>query len=272
MERKGNVPAVLDFHNHLIPGVDDGAVNIEQSLVGIRTMVAQGIDRIITTPHLRASLVGQPEKYNSYLERVEKSWLVLSEHAQRDFPRVRLWRGFEILLDVPEVNLDQPDLRLARSTFVLVEFPFLSVPPNSDRALDNIKAQGYEPIVAHPERYVDVQRSTAVVRDWLATGAWLQVNAGSLVGSYGPAAKKAGWTLLQLGAVSYVSSDYHSTGICHVREAAQLVASRSDEATTELLFSVNPGRIPQSTPPLPVSPVSNTWEGPLRWFRRWHKS
>jgi protein-tyrosine phosphatase len=261
---------MLDFHNHLIPGVDDGAETLEQSLTGIRTMSAQGIDRIITTPHLRASLIGRRGKYNSYLDRVEKSWAALSGQALRDFPRVKLSRGFEILLDVPEVDLGEPDLRLARSAFVLVEFPFLSVPPNSARVLEEIKSQGYNPIVAHPERNVDVQRTTAIVRDWLGAGASLQVNAGSLVGSYGKAATKSAWMLLELGAVSYVSSDYHATGVCHVREAADLVASRGDPASAELLFSENPGRIPESTLPMPVSPLLNTSEGPFRWFRRWY--
>jgi len=249
------VPAILDFHNHLIPAVDDGAASLEESLGGIATMAAQGIDQIITTPHLRASLLGQRAKFDSYLADVQTSWAILAEAATRDFPQIKLWRGFEILLDVPDVDLSDPILRLAGSTFALVEFPFLSVPPNSARALDAVTKQGYFPIVAHPERYSDVQRAHDLVHEWVGAGASLQVNAGSLLGRYGPAAENAGWSLLELGVASYVCSDYHSAGACHTSQAFDAVRGRSDDATAELLFSVNPGRIPGSAAALPVGSV-----------------
>ena len=252
--------------------MDDGATSLEESLNGIREMAAHGIDGIITTPHLRASLLAQRAKSHAYLSEVQKSWGLLSETAAENFPHVQLWRGFEILLDVPELDLTDPILRLAGSRFALVEFPFLSVPPNSARALEAVAKQGYWPIVAHPERYADVQRAYELVHGWIGAGASLQVNAGSLIGRYGPAAEETGWALLELGVASYVCSDYHSSGVCHTGEAFDAVSKRSDARTAELLFSLNPRRVPLSGAPLPVDSIPRQKKGVFSRIRARFKS
>ncbi len=248
---------MLDFHNHLIPQVDDGAVSIEASANAIATMRDQGIKYIITTPHLRASMLSAKADHRQYFALVDAGWALLSHYASVHFPDVRLERGFEILLDVPDPDLSDPRTRLAGTKFVLVEFPFASVPANSARALFDIRMKGYEPIVAHPERYGDVQKEPERVDEWVRVGAGLQINAGSLVGKYGPEARRTAWLLLARGWASYISSDYHATGLCDSKAAADAVRVRAGEEWVDLLFNINPGKIlvgelPQAVPPIPT--------------------
>jgi protein-tyrosine phosphatase len=248
------VPDRLDFHNHVIPNVDDGAPTLDVALGAIETMRAQGIGDIIASPHLRASVLRTGKKWDDYAARVDDMWEVLRTAAGPS--PVRLHRGFEILLDEPTIDLSNPLLRLAGSSFVLVEFPFEFIPPHSADALFNIRVQNRFPIVAHPERYLDIQQSPGRVVDWLRVGALLQSNAGSFVGHYGRAPERIAWRLLKAGVISYVCSDYHATGPCHSAAAARRIERKYGKEIVDLLFSENPLRILRNEPPLPVSPKS----------------
>src|SRR5690606_33528679 len=104
--------------------------------------------------------------------------------------------GVELKLDVPEVDLSDPRLRLGGSRAVLVEFPFMSVPPRSAPVLSAIRQGGYVPVLAHPERYVGFDPGLNTARAWLDAGAVLQVNVGSLTGRYGPEARRFAFALL----------------------------------------------------------------------------
>jgi protein-tyrosine phosphatase len=263
---------VLDFHNHLIPDVDDGSESIEASTSAIATMREQGIRNIITTPHLRASMLRIKEAHAEYFERVDSQWSLLASHASTHFPDVRLERGFEILLDIPDPDLSDSRARLAGTKFLLVEFPFASIPPNSAQALFDIRMRGYEPIVAHPERYVDAQKDPEIVAEWIRVGAGLQVNAGSLVGRYGPESNKTAWLFLSRGWANYISSDYHAKGECASKAAADAIRRRGGSEQVELLFTVNPERILAEEMPLPVPALAgraHSWAGRLRAALRW---
>lgn len=241
----------LDFHNHLIPGVDDGAASVDVSMAGIAIMAAQGIRHIVATPHLRASLVTRGAGFASYIADVGASWQQLLD-TTKPINGIVLLRGFEILLDVPALDLSNPLLRLGGSKFALVEFPFVSIPPHSSDALFNLRIQGYVPIVAHPERYADVQVNPSRVEEWRRVGAHLQANAGSFVGQYGRAAQKTAWKLLELGSLSYVCSDFHAVGVCHTEKAFAAIEKKYGAGIPRLLFSTNPLRILENEPPLAV--------------------
>jgi protein-tyrosine phosphatase len=254
----------LDFHNHLIPGVDDGAASVDDGVAGIATMAAQGIRHIVATPHLRASLVTRGTDFPSYLADIGASWERLLE-AAKTISGVALFRGFEILLDVPSLDLSNPLLRLAGSKFALVEFPFVSIPPHSADALFSLRIQGFVPIVGHPERYADVQLNPSYVEEWRRVGAHLQANAGSFIGQYGGAAERTVWKLLELGLLSYVCSDFHAVGACHTEPAYRAIEKRYGPDVPRLLFSENPLKILKNEPPLPVQPPVS--RGILGWVR-----
>lgn len=184
---------MIDFHNHLIPAVDDGAADLADSRSGLATMVDQGATTIIATPHFRGSVAARARDRNAYLGVVDKAWDQLLELASRDFPKLRLGRGAEVMLDVPSPDLSDSRLRLNGTSFVLCEFPFMRIPPHSIRAIGALAENGVRPIIAHPERYSNMAGNFQLLDDWKSAGAFFQINCGSITGQYGAAAKRIAW-------------------------------------------------------------------------------
>jgi protein-tyrosine phosphatase len=245
---------MLDFHNHLMPAVDDGACDLNESREGLETFRSQGVTTVITTPHLRGSMTVHPPELAGFLGVLDEAWEQLSKLAKSEFPDLRVERGVELMLDVPQPVIDDARVRLAGTSFVLVEFPFMSIPPNSTLAIRNIIDAGWNPIVAHPERYANMQPNYGLIESWREAGARIQVNSGSLLGYYGAIPRKLAWAILRDGLAHYLSSDYHSRGKCAVAAAGEHVKARGGEAIWRLLTTTNPDRLLAGKAPLPVPP------------------
>lgn len=245
---------MIDFHNHLIPGVDDGAADAEQAAAGLATFLEQGVDTVVATPHVNGSLTTSPAALAERLAEIDAGWAEL-EAAARD-SGVAVHRGAEIMLDVPAPDLSDPRLRLAGTPSVLVEFPFMNVPPNALQALFELRMAGWMPVLAHPERYANAARDLADAAEWRRMGAALQVNAGSLLGRYGKPASALAWGLVEHGLASYLSSDYHARGRCPVAECRAELERRGGEHQARLLMEENPRRMLEGAPPLSVPPLS----------------
>ncbi|HET7229098.1 MAG TPA: CpsB/CapC family capsule biosynthesis tyrosine phosphatase [Longimicrobium sp.] len=243
---------MIDFHNHVIPGVDDGAADVAESLAALETMREQGAETVLATPHVSGAATRDPAERERVLAAIDAGWEALKAAAPA---APRLERGAELMLDVPAPDLSDPRLRLAGTRFVLVEFPFMAVPPNAPQALFELKLTGYTPVLAHPERYSNAQASLADAEEWRRMGALLQVNAGSLLGRYGDEARKLAWGLVERGWVSYLCSDYHARGRYPVAEAVRVLADAGGTEQAELLFRANPERLLAGEAPLPVPPV-----------------
>ena len=248
--------SVVDIHSHLVPGVDDGANDVEAVLSSVERMVANGIGTVLTTPHIKGSVTHDPVRLAARLESVSDAWEIAAEALAESFPDVVYHRGHEILIDVPEPDLSDSRIRLAGTSFVLVEWPRLTVPPRSADVLARIREQGYRPIVAHPERYMGGQGADHALA-WRDAGAYLQVNYGSLAGRYGAYAEEAAWALLQQGLVDYLASDFHghSTMKIYKSEAWDLLEERDALAAADLLACTNPARVLNDQDPLPVPAV-----------------
>lgn len=249
---------MIDFHSHLLPAVDDGAASLDESRAAIRAMTEQGVEALVVTPHLEASLTDRPEELARVLAGLDAAFLAVRTMVDEEFPGVRLERGVELMLDHPGPALEDPRLRLAGTTFLLVEFPGMLVPPHSVSALYDLKVKGWRPIVAHPERYRNLA-SVDEVEEWRTVGALTQLNAGSLLGRYGDRAREIAWGLLERGWADYLSSDYHARGGLRLKEAGDALRKAGGTAQLELLTRVNPARMlageePDHVPPLPRRP------------------
>lgn len=246
---------MIDFHNHLIPGVDDGAASLDESRAALEAYRAQGVRAVVATPHLKASLADTPQALEAYLAEVDGAWAGLAALGAAEFPGLRLERGFEVMLDTPSPRLSDPRLRLAGTAFVLAEFPFMSVPPNAENTLFELKVSGWTPVIAHPERYSNADADGRGAAGWKRVGALLQVNAGSVLGKYGPEARGRAWSLLAQGLVDYVSSDYHARGSLHLAACREVLARAGGEAQARLLMEDNPARLLAGEQPLAVEPL-----------------
>lgn len=256
---------MLDFHNHLMPGVDDGAADLVEARDGLATLRSNGVTTIITTPHLRGSMTNLPRELELFLAMLDSSWEQLSRMAKAEFPDIRIERGVELMLDIPHPILDDSRVRLAGTSFALVEFPFMSIPPNSALAIRDLIESGWTPIIAHPERYSNMAENYERISTWRDAGGLIQVNSGSLLGYYGPTPRKLARHILRDGLAHYMSSDYHSRGKCSVAPAEAYMKARGGEAVHRMLTVTNPLRMLEGKPPLDVQPF--VARGPAVWRR-----
>lgn len=256
---------MLDFHNHLMPGVDDGAADIAEARSGLAVLYQQGVRSIITTPHAQASIAFRPPELKAYLDMLYNAWNSLEELAADEFPDLHMERGVEVALDIANPRLDNPLLRLAGTSFALVEFPFMSIPPNSTHAIRELVKQGVKPIIAHPERYSAMSRDFDLIESWRDAGACIQVNCGSLLGYYGTTPERVAWSILSHGWADYLASDYHSRGKCAVEGAGRILRERGGDVQHRALTVTNPQRILLDEPPLAVPALHI--EDPPRWKR-----
>lgn len=262
--------AIIDFHNHVIPGVDDGASDGAECAAALRAFLAQDTRQIVATPHLNGSLTLRPSALEERLHEIDEGWKRLEVVAREHAPAMQVHRGAEVMLDTPELVLRDARLRLAGTHFVLCEYPFMTVPPNSTGVLDRMVSAGVTPIIAHPERYVGVDTRGVLPRRWKAAGALLQVNAGSLTGRYGDHARANAFALLEHGMVDYVCSDYHARGRPATAGARRTLSEAGGDEQLELLMEVNPQRMLEGQLPLPMSPLHlklSVKERLRRWLR-----
>ena len=246
------IPGLADLHTHIIPCVDDGAPDLESSLETLQGLFDGGVTTVVGTPHLNAS-----NPTGKRRTRADQEWPGLVESATERLPGLRLLRGYEIQLDTPALDLSDPELRLSGSRFVLVEFLAFTVPTRSAEVLGRIAQNGYVPIVAHPERYWGYDRNFAVVPEWRAAGALLQLNAGSLLGEYGDSIRMIAHRFLREGWVDVIASDNHArpSRSLSIRAAWDYLVRRGLETEAALLLSTNPLRILKDQKPFEVGPA-----------------
>jgi protein-tyrosine phosphatase len=234
---------MIDIHSHLLPGVDDGSPSVEVSVGVLRQFAADGVTRLVCTPHLRAS---QAAVFDDapYAER----FAALVEAA----PAVpALERGWEIMLDVPGSDLRARRLALAGSTAVLIEFPHSGVPTGATAELYRLRMAGLMPVLAHPERYLGC--TTALVREWRRIGIAMQIDALALLAG-GPMGTLAR-TLLEEGLADCLASDNHGDARSLVGARAWLEEIGAEEQAM-LLTGTNAGRLLAGLPALPVAEIA----------------
>jgi len=244
--------AMTDLHNHVIPGVDDGAADREATRAALQALLDDGVRRVVATPHVMGSLTLDPAGLAERLAAIDRAWAV-AETIGAEFPGLELGRGSEIMLDVPEPDLSDARLRLAGGRTVLVEFPFMVIPPYAARPLARIREHGFSPLLAHPERYLGV--SVAAVEEWRKAGAYIQVNGPALLGKYGDGPRRIALELLELGLVDCLSSDYHARGRPLVADYRRVLEERGAAEQAELLTATNPARAVAGEVPIPVGPM-----------------
>jgi protein-tyrosine phosphatase len=242
---------IVDFHNHVLPAIDDGARDAGESRSAVLAMREAGVRVVIVSPHVAASTLGTAEAAE-YSARIGAALTDVRKIAAAEVPDMVIERGAEILLDIPEPLLDR-SLSLAGGDFVLVEFSLFGVPPGAADILFRLRAQGWRPILGHPERYTGL--SLRVLQSWHASGALLQVNAGSLLGDYGPEARGRAWDLLRLGIADYLCGDFHARGKYRVPAALEALSRRKGRRQKEELIA-NGVRLGRGESPEPVPPLT----------------
>lgn len=261
----------VDVHSHLVPAVDDGAATVEDVLEGLGRLTHEGISTLITTPHLDGSLTLLPEPFEERMSQIDEAFALARSSVELRFPELSFHRANEVALDHPEPDLSDPRMRLSRRGGILVEWPRLRVPPGSPRVLERLGEQGIPLVLAHPERYRLGDGAMERMEEWREAGAIFQVNYGSLVGAFGPEARRRGLTLLTRGWVDLLASDFHGRPRLplHIAEARDLVLAGGRDEGDGIeawirLTRTNPQRILDGEPPLAVPSLGS---GGTLWSR-----
>lgn len=196
-----------DIHSHLLPGVDDGSRNMEQTLEMVKIAYENGIRKIIVTPHYN-------RRYNLVNADVFDVYDEVRTAIRQSALDMLLYLGNEIYYDseVPEL-LEQGQINtLAGSNYVLVEFSPVTVFQNIKEGLYQILLSGYRPILAHCERYQSIVEHRDYVKELIEMGVYIQVNATSVTGGNGRTAKKFVKQLMKSDDIHFIATDAHSDG------------------------------------------------------------
>lgn len=246
-----------DLHSHLVPAVDDGAPTLDDALEGVGRMWEAGIRRIVTTPHLDGSLTRDREAYSDFLDHMDQAWARVRDRVEEELPELDFRRGHEVMLDVPDVDFSDSRIRLGGTSFVLVEWPRLQVPPETPRVISSIRTEGWKPVIAHPERYRGVDSELRILGEWRRMGAYLQVSHGSFVGRYGEDARRKAFRILRRGWADYLSTDFHGRPALplYLDEAREVLEEAGADEQFSLMTRVNPARLMEDQEPIPLSPM-----------------
>ena len=247
---------LADLHNHLVPGVDDGARTPGEALHYLQQLHAEGVARLAVSPHLDGRLVHEDGAVRLRLERLRQGYEELLGYVAGHDDVPSLFFNQEVL--VPDAETARRICReegvgLEGTSFLLVEFGF-ELGPDPSEVVEALLESGRLPIVAHPERYRrldDGHVRVEEIRRWKEAGAILQVNAGSVLGDYGEGIEELAWRLVSEGLVDLLSTDHHAAHrVVSPARVGRVVAERAGAAVARRLLSEDPQRILAGDPPL----------------------
>jgi protein-tyrosine phosphatase len=215
---------VTDMHSHVLPGIDDGAQTVEDSIYLVKKMMSLGIKKIIATPHVMI------DYYRNDAESIGNALSLLNSELKNQNINIDITAAAEHYFDETfEQRIDERKAFTMGDNYVLFEFSFITQPPNAIHVIQKMKDAGYKPILAHPERYgymsIDEMKT---LRSW---GCDLQLNTISLSGYYGKQTKKIAEEMIDNQMVDFISSDMH-----HPRHAAAFENTLKMPYLEKLLF------------------------------------
>lgn len=194
-----------DMHSHLLPGLDDGLQEIDETMEYMKKLQQMGYKKFICTPHILSDMYpNSPETILPKLELVRNA-------LQENNIDVKVEAGAEYMVDLDfenYINEGKPLLTFGKN-FILIEMSYAAPSNNIENVIFNLKLKGLQPILAHPERYNYYLGNIEQFQRFIDLGCCLQVNILSLLGYYGEPAKHTAKSLLKKNMVSFAGTDMH---------------------------------------------------------------
>ena len=199
-----NLTRMVDIHCHVLPETDDGSISLEESVAMCRAAAADGIRTIVATPHMFNGVYAAPDK-----ETISQKIATVTQACDacvNIVPGGEVRYGHEIFEEVGDPGAR---IRLNGGSYMLLEFPFHSMPPNVETTIFQILNAGVTPVIAHPERNRRLQEKPEILANLIERGAFAQLDAGSLTGSFGRETQLLAKRIIEAGLAHFIATDAH---------------------------------------------------------------
>ncbi len=230
---------MIDIHSHILPGIDDGATDLDESLAMARMAVKDGIRVMIATPHIAATTT----------RALIQEKVVELSHALRDAQiPLQIATGGEIPFHF-EGAIEE--FTLCEGPYLLLELPHGHVPKPACQKITDLHQQGYKVIIAHPERNGAILKNPGLLEELHDSGALVQITAESVTGQLGPQTQHCSHYLLRKKMVHFLATDCHSS--LHrkplLHKAKKVVGKIIGKKEAEKLVTENPNQIIKKSVP-----------------------
>ena len=234
-----------DLHCHILPDWDDGPDTLEDALAMAERAADAGLEFVVATPHVGRDFRRRKQKRPA--EVIAQGVAILQTAIDEHDIKIHIVPGAEILLGSVDVQTRLPDeLALTyghKGKFALIESPFPTWPPFGWQVVQNMISNGITPVIAHPERYLDVQKDPKIMEQTIGVGGVIQITADAILGATGKPMRDCCHRLLRDGQVSLIASDAHSIKNHLPRDCVDKVIEIVGETAARKIFVDNPRRL-----------------------------
>ncbi|MFN7999053.1 MAG: CpsB/CapC family capsule biosynthesis tyrosine phosphatase [Bryobacteraceae bacterium] len=193
---------MIDIHSHILPGLDDGAATLDDSLAMLRMAAESGTTDIVATPHANLEFTFDPALIEEKIAEVQA--------AHGPVPRIHRGCDFHLTMENIQDALANPGkYTINHKNYLMVEFSDFTIPKTTQEIFHRFQSAGIIPVITHPERNALLHKRLDEMQSWVENGALIQVTAHSLLGLFGRTARAIAGELFERNMVHFVASDAH---------------------------------------------------------------
>lgn len=260
-----SVARVIDLHCHMLPGIDDGAPDLETSLAMARMAVADGIQITACTPHIFPGL------YENVGADIRARVAALQAELDKEDIPLTLTTGADVQLapDLAGGLKSGRILPIGSSRYFLFEPPHHTAPPRLEDAVFNVMAAGWHPIITHPERLHWIEGGYDTMKRLAHAGAWMQLTCGAVTGRFGKRPQYWSERMLDEGIVHILATDAHNVRKRSpvMSEARDMVAERlGEQAAIDMVLTRPKAVLDDLAPSMVPPPVGAPAKAPATGF------
>jgi protein-tyrosine phosphatase len=201
---------MIDVHCHLLPGIDDGAQTLDDSIELINLAIADGITHIVATPHIH------PGRFNNNTASIATAYRQVMRWVKQTNAPIKLSTAAEVRISIELLQmLEHHTIPFVGQwdgyNVILLEMPHSHILPGSDKLIKLLLNNNIRPLIAHPERNKEIMAAPEKIKPFVDQGCLLQVTAGALVGRFGTPAQKVATQLCKENLVTLIATDAHNT-------------------------------------------------------------
>lgn len=235
------IELIIDIHSHILPGLDDGSENLQESIEMLQIAIREGIKTIVVTPHYE---VGMDE---NWLIRYKDAYCKVYKYIADNKLPIKLFVGNEIFYSDGVIKLltEESVATLNGTKYVLVEFPLYADFEYIKRAVLNLQYSGFWPIIAHVERYACLDDINKIKELVCNLGAYLQINASTVNGRLGVMKRMFAIKLIRNGLIHFMATDSHGAKQRRprIQESIAYIDKKCGSEITKRICETNPYKV-----------------------------